>query len=66
MILQFAQQQVVNGADLICDLWPAMPHDFQLMDSTQQDSAEALARITACVHSKVDGVGEFGKGARSV
>jgi acetyl esterase/lipase len=66
MILQFAQQQVVNGADVICDLWPTMPHDFQLMDSTQEDSAEALVRITACVHSKVDGVGEFGKGLRSV
>ena len=66
MILQFVHQQVDLGADVICDLWPAMPHDFQLMDSTQKDARDALDRITACVHCAVDGVGRFEKGARSL
>ena len=66
MILEFAAQQAANGTDVICDLWPDMPHDFQVMDSTQSDAMEAIARISACVHSKVDGTGGFGNGPRSV
>lgn len=55
MILEFAARQAEAGADVMCDMWPAMPHDFQLFDSTQKDAGAALSRITAMVAWAVDG-----------
>lgn len=55
MIYDFACVQDGNGAEVMLDLWPDMPHDFQLMDSTQADAGEALARIRAMVHGAVTG-----------
>ena len=36
-----------SGAKNMLDVWLAMPHDFQAVDSTLKDTAEALARIAA-------------------
>jgi len=60
MIEVFARKQKDAGADLMLDVWPDMPHDFQLFDSTQQSSSEALDRIARCVHHKVDKSTDFG------
>lgn len=54
MIRQFAEKQVEFGADILLDVWPAMPHDFQLMDSTQTAATAALCRISAAVSAAVD------------
>ncbi len=62
MILDFASIQAANGADIMLDLWPDMPHDFQLMDSTRADSTAALKRITQMVKAHVDGTEEVTKG----
>ena len=45
MIRDFATVQAGNGADVMLDLWPDMPHDFQAYDSLRQSSREALSRI---------------------
>ncbi len=50
MIFDFAEKQANSGADILLDIWPNMPHDFQLLDSTQTASTEALNRIKAAVH----------------
>ena len=47
--LEFAETQKKNGANLMLDVWPSMPHDFQLFDSTQVASSEALLRISEAV-----------------
>ena len=62
MIVDFAHVQAAQGADVMLDLWPDMPHDFQLMDSTQADSTAALKRITQMVKAHVDASEEVTKG----
>lgn len=47
--IEFAKAQQENDARLMLDIWPDMPHDFQLFDSTQASSTEALARISEAV-----------------
>jgi epsilon-lactone hydrolase len=54
MIGDFARKQAQNGAVVLLDVWPNMPHDFQLLDSTQRSATEALARIRAAVRNAVD------------
>ncbi|GAA6188488.1 alpha/beta hydrolase [Litorivita sp. NS0012-18] len=49
MIIDFAQGQAVKGAEVMLDLWPDMPHDFQAYDSLKPSSTEALARLVAAV-----------------
>ena len=49
MIIEFAQVQKGKGADLMLDLWPDMPHDFQAYDSLTASSTEALARIRQAI-----------------
>lgn len=49
MIYDFAKKQVALNADLLLDVWPSMPHNFQLMDSTQDASVVALERIAAVI-----------------
>jgi len=66
MILEFATQQTRRGGDLLLDVWPDMPHDFQLFDSTQKSSSEALDRIARCVHHRIDNATDFGQGQRTV
>jgi len=65
MIIDFANMQSDLGADILFDLWPNMPHDFQLMDSTQVDALEALARITSAVHRHVDQQKNLSKSQRT-
>lgn len=47
--ITFAETQKDNGAQVMLDIWPDMPHDFQLYDSTQTESTEALVRISDAV-----------------
>ena len=49
MIIDFARLQKKNGADVMLDLWPDMPHDFQAYDSLFVSSSAALARIRSVV-----------------
>lgn len=66
MILDFADVQATHGTDIMLDLWPDMPHDFQLMDSTRADSTEALKRITQMVKARVDGTEKVQTGPRTL
>ena len=66
MICDFAGVQAAHGAQVILDLWPDMPHDFQAYDSLKPSSTEALARIRAAVMFHVDGQGSFANGPRTV
>ncbi|MCB1396567.1 MAG: alpha/beta hydrolase fold domain-containing protein [Rhodobacter sp.] len=65
MIDEFAQGQADKGADLLFDLWPGMPHDFQLYDSTQAASREALERLRQAVRASVDGGPSLRAGPRT-
>ncbi|MDE3176279.1 MAG: alpha/beta hydrolase [Pseudomonadota bacterium] len=65
MICEFAQKQARAGADVLLDVWPAMPHDFQLFDSTQAASIEALQRIAASVRHAMSEDESFGPGERT-
>lgn len=53
MIVEFARLQRANGADVILDLWPDMPHDFQAYDSLTASSTAALLRIRQVVQAHV-------------
>jgi len=66
MIHDFAKVQTAVGAEVMLDLWPDMPHDFQACDSLKSSSTEALARIHAAVVSYVDGLGSFANGHRTI
>ena len=57
MILDFAEVQRANGADVMLDLWPDMPHEFQAYDSFKASSRAALTRIRLAVRSHLDGGG---------
>ena len=58
----FAQAQRRNGADVLLDVWPAMPHDFQLFDSTQRAATDAIDRMRAAIRAVIDGDGRFEAG----
>lgn len=51
MIIDFAQRQKEKGADVMLDLWPDMPHDFQAYDSLTASSTAALQRIRQVVEA---------------
>lgn len=55
MIVDFAEKQQSNGADVMLDLWPDMPHNFQAYDSLKTSSTEALARIKMAMDARVGG-----------
>lgn len=55
MILDFAQAQAGNGADIMLDLWSDMPHLFPAYDSTKASSTQALTRIAQMVRSANQG-----------
>lgn len=59
MIRDFAKKQAQNGATVLLDVWPDMPHDFQLFDSTQHSATEALTRIRLAVRHATDRNIEF-------
>lgn len=54
MAKDFAEVQARNGADVMLDLWPDMPHDFQGYDTFTASSSHALARIRAAVAAHVE------------
>jgi acetyl esterase/lipase len=45
MIVEFAEVQKANGAQIVLDVWPDMPHNFQAYDGLKQSSTEALHKI---------------------
>lgn len=51
MILEFGKQQSGQGADIMLDLWPDMPHNFPAYDSTKPSSSEALERLGQLIQS---------------
>lgn len=55
MIVDFARIQAGNGADVLLDLWPDMPHDFQAYDSLTRSSTEALERIRDVIAATLKG-----------
>ncbi len=55
MIIDFAKRQKELGADVMLDLWPDMPHDFQAYDSLTASSTTALKRIRQVVQAHVGG-----------
>ncbi|MEX0954273.1 MAG: alpha/beta hydrolase fold domain-containing protein [Rhizobiaceae bacterium] len=63
MIRDFASTQAQNGTSVMLDVWPDMPHDFQLLDGTQHDACQALARIRLAVRHAVDGDAQLAVGA---
>ena len=63
MIRDFAEVQAGHGADVMLDVWPTMPHDFQLYDSLEVASTAALERIARAVRWAAGEVPEFGPGA---
>jgi hypothetical protein len=63
MIRDFATTQAEQGADVLLDIWPDMPHDFQAFDTEKQSSTEALSRIRSAVTYHVDREGSFAQRA---
>lgn len=49
MCVAFAKKQAARGHPVMLDLWPDMPHDFQLYDSFQPSAVAALARLKEAV-----------------
>lgn len=54
MIVEFGEQQSNQGADLMLDLWPDMPHNFPAYDSTKSSSCEALERFGQLIRSTAE------------
>ncbi|MGJ8529979.1 alpha/beta hydrolase [Maritalea sp.] len=54
MIIDFANVQAKNGADILLDLWDDMPHEFQAYDTTKASSREANARIRLAIKSHLE------------
>lgn len=52
MIIDFAHIQKQNGAQIMLDLWPDMPHDFQAYDSLKSSSRAALTRLSEVVQNR--------------
>lgn len=59
MIQEFTTEQIHNGADILLDHWPDMPHDFQVYDSLTVASRSALARIRAAIRAHLDSDNPF-------
>lgn len=53
MIVEFADVQKANGADIQLDVWDDMPHDFQLYDTMHASSTKALEKIANAVNTAV-------------
>ena len=53
MIIDFAKKQKAFGADVMLDLWPDMPHDFQAYDSLKASSGAALERLNSAIEARM-------------
>ena len=62
MIVEFAKVQRANGAKILLDEWPDMPHNFQAYDSMKSSSTEALKRLGAAVDAFAGKGAEFVSG----
>lgn len=51
MIIDFANVQAGNGAEVMLDLWPDMPHVFQAYDTLKTSSSMALRRIRMAIRA---------------
>lgn len=54
-IVTFATEQRAKGVNITLDTYDDMPHDFQLYDSMQRSSADALVQIVRQVAQAVPG-----------
>lgn len=61
MICDFADVQRANGASVLLDIWPDMPHNFQAYDSLKQSSTGALLRIREAIHAHTEEDAIFAK-----
>jgi len=52
MIVEFAQVQKAKGAEVSCDVWPDMPHEFQAYDALKSSSSEALEKLARAVKTR--------------
>jgi epsilon-lactone hydrolase len=66
MIRDFATAQAEHGADVLLDIWPDMPHDFQAFDTEKQSSTEALSRIRSAVAYHIHKEGNFAQEPNTV
>ncbi|MCI4665604.1 MAG: alpha/beta hydrolase [Neomegalonema sp.] len=66
MVRDFAAIQAKRGADVMLDVWPDMPHDFQIYDTLKTSSTEALLRIRLAIAHYVDQKGSFTRGPNTV
>lgn len=53
MIVEFTQKQKTLGADVMCDLWPDIRHDFQAYDSMTTSSTTALKRLSEAINTRI-------------
>ncbi len=65
MIVDFATIQAANGADILLDIWPDMPHVFQAFDTLKPSSTQALSRIRAAVKLHVEKGGGFARSSHT-
>lgn len=65
MICDFARLQADTGADLILDVWPDMPHNFQAYDSMKHSSSDALIRIRQAIEASTGGDAIFATSKRT-
>jgi acetyl esterase/lipase len=66
MIRDFANAQAGRDADVLLDVWPDMPHDFQAYDTQTKSSTEALSRVRLAIACYVDKRGTFTQGPNTV
>jgi acetyl esterase/lipase len=66
MISDFAQKQVEHGADVLLDVWPHMPHEFQAFDLLNPSATDALERIGLAIDAFVDKKMVFARGPNTV
>ncbi|MEP5153125.1 alpha/beta hydrolase fold domain-containing protein [Planktotalea sp.] len=57
MVIDFEQVQKAHGADVMLDIWPDMPHNFQAYDSLKESSTQALQRICKAIEMRAAGQG---------
>lgn len=53
MIAEFTDVQSAKGAEVMLDVWPDMPHDFQAYDSYARSSTAALSRLVEAIDAHV-------------
>lgn len=52
MIVEFVEVQRASAAEIACDIWEDMPHNFHCYDSTTVSSIEALNKLADVVQNR--------------